>query len=77
MGKGRRGSSCSGRGTGGGARAAWNLHAAAALGFGPASGLGGKRKGARSVGRETGGQLAVQHLEKIHAPRCVPTTNEI
>jgi hypothetical protein len=56
-GKGRRGSSCGGRGTSGGARAAWNLHATAALGFDHARGLGGKRKGAWSVGRE----IAVQH----------------
>jgi hypothetical protein len=59
------------------ARAAWNLHAAVALGFSPVRGLGGKWKCVRSVGRETSGQLAVQRLEKIHVPRCVPMTNEI
>jgi hypothetical protein len=77
VGKGQCGSSCGGRGTGGGAWAAWNLHAAAALGFNPARGLGGKWKCVRSVRRETGGQLVVQRLEKIRVPRCVPTANEI
>jgi hypothetical protein len=76
-GKGRCGSSCGGRGTGRGARAAWNLHVVATLGFGPVRGLGGKWKCVRSIRRETGGQLAVQRLEKFHVPRCVPMTNEI
>jgi hypothetical protein len=76
-GKGRCGSSYGGRGTSGGARAAWNLHVVVTLGFSPVRGLGGKWKCVRSIGRETGSQLAVQRLEKFHVMRRVPTTNEI